>query len=162
MNTAPNTKYSHRDGIEVLYFIVPKNYANAISLYGSISLYDGYQYLNVKLMDVTTGTTNPGGLYAVNVGYDALGLSAYETSGEKIRQVDFQLLPTIRGVTGYTYSEIKSYMFELDEQPDNFNVCFLNKLGTYETYSSYGELVEDQDIQRSQYQKPYNVASCVS
>jgi hypothetical protein len=159
LNTAPDTKYSHRDGDEILYFLVPKNYANPLAVYGNIYMYDGTEYLAVKFYDVTTGVATFGGVAAISVGYDALGLSSYEpVAGSKIRKVDIQVYQSLSGVTGYTYTEQKSFLFELDEQPDTFNVAFLSKLGTYETYSFYGELVESQEINRSLYQKPYDVA----
>lgn len=160
LNTAPNNKYSHRDSAELLNFIIPKDYSYPISLVGNIYMYDGTSYTDIVLSNVLTGTSNNvGGLYSIAAGYEALGLSSYETGGEKIRKVELQLYQTISGLTGNTYSEMKSYTFEIDEQPDNFNVAFLNTLGTFETHTFIGELVEDQTIDRSEYQKPYDVVS---
>ena len=155
LNTAPNNKYSHRNGVEIMYFVLPYGYTAPISVYGNVYMFSGIEYLGVKFMDITTGTTTWGGVYAINVSYSALGLSSYEIGGEKIRKVDIQVYQN--GYTGTTYTELKSYLFEIDEQPDNFNVAFLSKLGTYETYSFYGEVIEGQEINRDLYQKSFEV-----
>ena len=160
LNTAPDTKYSHRNGDEILYFSVPQDYTYPMFVVANIYLYSGTEYLGVKMLDIKTGSTITGGVYGVSVGYNALGLDAYETAGERIRKIDIQIYQTIGGNTGYTYSDMKSYLFELDEQPDTFNVAFLSKLGTFETYSFYGEVVQGQEIDRATYQKPYGVSYC--
>ena len=64
---------------------------------------------------------------------------------------------TTDNVTWIDYSETKSFRFEIDEQPANYNVAFLNKLGTYETYSFVGEVVDSSEILRESYQKPYSI-----
>jgi hypothetical protein len=113
--------------------------------------------LNVKFFDITTGATptNFGGLAIISVGYNELNLSTYEASS-KIRKVDIIVKQDIGG-SPVNYSEVKSYMLEIDEQPNTYDVAFLNKLGTYETYSFTGELQETEDIVRDEYQKPYPI-----
>lgn len=158
MNTAPDTKFSHRNAIELMYFIIPKDYPQPLAVYGNIYMYDGSSTLNVKFFDITVSgaTTNFGGVAVLSVGYDVLGLSSYETAGNKIRKVEIQVKDssTLAG-----FSLPKSYLLEIDEQPDTYNVAFLNKLGTYETYSFIGELQENEEIVRSTYQRPYPIDS---
>ena len=158
LNTAGNTKYSHRDAQELMTFVLPKNYLYATAVYGNIYLYDGSIYNNVKLFDITTtgNTINFGGATVIMVGYDDMGLSTYE-SQSKIRKVDIQV-KQFSGSTWVSYTEVKSYLLEIDEQPDNYNVVFLNKLGTYETYAFTGERIDTADISRDLYQKPYTLS----
>lgn len=157
LNTAPDTKYSHRDAKEFISFIVTKDYVNALAVFGDITLYDGTSTTNVKLFDITTSgaTTNFGGVAIVSVGYDNLGLSSYETSS-KIRKVDVQV-KQLYGGSYIPYSTVKSYLLEIDEQPVNFNVAFLNSLGVYETYAFTGELQETSEISKDSYQRPYPI-----
>jgi len=156
LNTAPNTKYSHRDSDELYYVVIPKNYGFAMAVRGNIYMYDGTTYSNVNFFSIPTTTLNNfGGVCCLNMGYNKLGLSSYETSGNKIRKVEFW----IRHVhISPLYTEKKSYLLEIDEQPSYFNVAFLSKLGTYETFSFVGERQEQQEISRSSYQKPYPIS----
>ena len=156
LNTAPNTKYSHRDSKEFLNIVIPIDYAYPLELFGNIYLYDGSASYNVNLLTITNGL-NFGGVAMIQSGYDALGLEPYESGGVKIRKVELQVYQNSGGYI--PYSEVKSYLFEIDEQPDNFNIAFLNKLGTYETFTFIGELVENQEINRDSFQKPYNIGS---
>lgn len=158
LNTAPNTKFSHRDSKEFLNIVIPMDYANALSIFGNIYMYDGTEYLNVRLYDITTSgaTGNFGGVAVIQAGYDALGLSAYETPSALIRKVELQVRQ-LSGGSFIGYSETISYYLEIDEQPTNYNIVFLNSLGTYETYSFIGEVIESQSISRSSYQKPYPI-----
>jgi len=156
LNTASNTKYSQRDAKEFLNFTITQDYQYPLAVFGNIYLYDGSLYSNVKLLDITTSgaTFNFGGVAVVSVGYNDLGLVSYESSS-KIRKVELQIMQNTGSWVGY--SEIKSYMLEIDEQPSRYNVAFLNKLGTYETFSFIGELQETEDINRNLYQRPYSL-----
>lgn len=157
LNTAPNTKYSHKDAKELLYFMVAKNYGFALSVYGNIHLYDGSVVANHKFFDIipTGQTVNYGGVAVINVSYDDLNLQTFESTS-KVRKVDI-VVKQNTGSTIIPYTEVKSYLLEVDEQPSNYNLAFLSKLGTYETYSFVGENVESQDIQKSTYQRPYGI-----
>jgi len=158
LNTAPDTKYSQRDAKEFYSFVIPKDYTYPLAVYGNIYNYDGSSTLNVKFFDITTAGSpyNFGGVAVLSLGYNDLGLSAYEASS-KIRKVEFQVKQNDGGWISFT--ETKSYLLEIDEQPSNYNVAFLNKLGAYETYSFTGELQEVQEITRDLYQRPYSINS---
>ena len=161
LNTAQNTKYSHRDSKEFLNIVIPMDYMNPLALFGTITMYHGNVYSNVKFLDITTSgfTYNFGGVATIQAGYNDLGIYTYESLGiARIRKVDLQVRQ-LSGGSYIGYSETKTYSFEIDEQPSNFNIAFLNSLGTYETYSFVGEVIEGQEITRSQYQKPYGVSS---
>jgi hypothetical protein len=155
-NTAPNNKFSHRAAKEYMSIVVPQDYVNGLRVYGDITLYNGTEYTGVNLFDIKlSGTTNYGGMCVLSLGYVDLGLSVYETVS-KIRKVDFYVKQLSGGVW-YPYSETKSYLFEVDEQPNNYDVAFLNSLGCYETYTFTGEVIEGSEITRDSYQKPYPI-----
>ena len=157
LNTAPNTKVSNRHCKEFMSFVVEENYGWPLAVYADITLYDGTVHSNVKMYDIHTGSTYYGGVIVANVGYTELGLSSYETSS-KIRKVDITIMQEV--TSGWTaYSETKTYYLDIDEHCDKFNVAFLNSLGTYETYSFVGELIESQDTERMRYQRPYELNS---
>lgn len=156
LNTATSTKYSHRDSREFLNIVIPKDYTYPLALFGNIYMYDGTAHYNINLLTLTTGL-NFGGVGIIQAGYDALGLVPYESGGVKIRKVELQVRQDSGGYIGF--SETLAYNFEIDEQPANFNVVFLNSLGTYETYTFVGEVIESQDIESTTYQKPYGVSS---
>lgn len=160
MNTAPNPKYIPRGSKEWLYYLLPTQYPNALSLKGDIYYYNGTSQTGITFITITnlTGATNFGGVTALAAGYDELGLGAYEASGNtKIRRIDFAVWQTPSSGASTMLTETRSYLLEIDEQPQKFNVCWLNKLGTYETFSFVGEVVEDQEIIRQNYQAPYSV-----
>jgi len=107
-----------------------------------------------------TGATNFGGVTMLACGYDELGLAAYEASGNtKIRRVDFQVWQTDAQGNEFPLSEERSYLLEIDEQPQKYDVAWLNKLGTYSTFSFVGEVVEGEEVLRQTYQVPYPVNS---
>ena len=157
LNTAPNTKISNRGCKEFLSFIIKEDYGFPLALYANITLFDGTRYLNQKMYDIHTGTTYNGGIIVVNAGFADLGLGSYETSS-KVRRVDLTIMQDGYGYW-VPYSETKSYHLDIDDHCNMFNVAFLNSLGTYETYSFNGELIESQDTERIMYQRPYDLKS---
>lgn len=163
MNTAPNPKYIQRGSKEWLYFLLKTGYPKYLKLKGDIYYYNGTSQTGITFITITSNSNpvNFGGVTILAAGYDELGLAAYENSGNtKIKRVDFavwQQYPT--GGTSMKLTETRSYLLEIDEQPQKFNVAFLNKLGTYETFSFVGEVVEDQEVLRQTYQAPYIVNS---
>lgn len=159
LNTAENTKYAHRDGKEFLNIVFRQAYPYPLAVFVDINMYDGTVHEDVKLYDITTSgsTNNFGGVAIMSVAYDCTCISDYETGGAKIRSVDAQVRYTKDGVNWLPYSEVKTMRYELDEQPSNFNVTFLNKLGTYETYSFVGERVNESEITRENYQRPFEL-----
>lgn len=156
LNTSPSTKYSHRSGRELMSFTVPSGYIYPLKVYATITLYNGTTYVDVPFFDVMSSglTTFHGGVNCIAVGYNELSLSSYESSS-KIRQVDV----TVRYFNGswLPYTETRTYLLEIDEQPANYSVAFLNSLGTYETYTFIGEVQQTEDVTRNQYQRPYTL-----
>lgn len=156
LNTSHNGKYSHRDAKEFLNIVVEDSYQYPLAIYADIEMYDSTTYEDIKLYDIiTSGATNTGGVYVCAVSYDCC-LSPYETSGGKIRSVDLSV-KQYSGSTWVGYSETKTIRFNIDEQEDQFNIAFLNKFGAYETYTFVGEKVEQADIFRETYQRPYDI-----
>ena len=160
LNTAANTKYSHREGKEYLNTVMVENYEYPTAVFADINMYDGTVYSGVKLYDITTSgsTTNYGGVVVLPVAYACTCINTYETGGAKIRSVDITMkYSTDDGATFLPYSETKTFKFELDEQPANFKVAFLNRFGTYETYVFVGEVIDESEVNRELYQRPYDI-----
>ena len=164
LNSAPNPKEIPRGSNEFLYMLLKTSYPATLDLRGDIHYWsDGVAPVTgVTFFEISnlTGVTNFGGVTILACGYDELGLAAYEASGNtKIRRVDFAVWQTDN--TGYAQplTETRSYLLNIDEQPSKYDVAFLNKLGTFETYSFVGEVVESEMVERQTYQVPYSVNS---
>lgn len=162
LNTAPNPKYIARGSKEFLYLLLNSGYPNALTLKGDIYYYNGTSTTGVTFFNISTltGATNFGGVAVLACGYNELGLVNYENSGNtKIRKVDFAIWQTPPTGSTIKLTETRSYLLEIDEQPQKFDVIFLNTLGTYETFSFVGEVVQDQEVTRQNYTIPYNVSN---
>ena len=160
LNTAENTKYSHRGAKEFLNIVLEQNYQYPLAVFVDINMYNGTVYSDVKLYNITTSgdTTNFGGVATLAVAYACTCISDYETAGAKIRSIELSVKQSLDDEATWTeYSETKTVRYEIDEQPDNFNVAFLNKFGTYETYTFVGEVIEDEVVTREAYQRPYDI-----
>lgn len=138
LTNAPNPLQVQRNQTSFLYFILEKDQGSVLTLKGDIDYYDGTSQTGQTFINISTGTTNLGGVYCLNTSYEALGLAAYEASGNtKIKRVTFGVY-----ADDVLFSEQRTYRFEIDEQPRKFGVSFLNKLGAYDTFDFVG-VVED-------------------
>ena len=137
LTNSPNPLDIQREQSNYLYFVLEKDYPNpAIDVRGDIVYYDGTTDTGVTFFTITSGVTNSGGVYALDLSYTSLGLAAFEASGNtKVKRVTF----TVFGNDGaIEYTEDKVYRFEIDEQPRKFGVAFENKLGAYDTFDFIG------------------------
>jgi len=142
LTNAPNPLQVQRNQTAFLYFILEKDQGATLTLKGDIDFYDGTSTTGQTLINIASGSTNLGGVYALNVSYDALGLAAYEASGNtKIKRVSFGIYKD-----DVLFSEERTFRFEIDEQPRRFGVSFLNTLGAYDTFDFVG--VVENSIQR--------------
>jgi hypothetical protein len=157
LTNSPSTLYVQRDSKQYLSFLLEKYYATStcvLSCRGNIYFYNGTSVSGVTFFSITSaGTTNFGGMTLLAVGYDELGLAAYENSGNtKVRRVDFAVYQTLPTGT-YALTDIKTYLYEIDEAPTRFGVAFLNKLGGYDIFDFVGEVVYDENVTREELQK---------
>jgi hypothetical protein len=159
LTNSPNPKLIQRQSTEFLYFVMPANYQYPTELRGDIYFYDGTQIINYKFFNIFTGTTNFGGVIAMNVGYDKLGLHNLEVSGmttRKIKRIDFavhQLSGTVQ------YSVTKSYIYAVDDALRRFGVAFQNKLGGYDIFDFTGIVENTLDRVAGSYQVPRQIQS---
>jgi len=164
LQSDPNPKEIPRGSKEFLYMLMKASYPATLELRGDISYWSAgiAPVTDVTFFEISnlTGATNFGGVTILACGYDELGLAAYEASGNtKIRRVDFAVWQIDAQGNELPLTETRSYLLNIDEQPQKYDVAFLNKLGTFSTYSFVGEVVEGESIQRQQYQVPYAVNS---
>lgn len=161
LTDTPTVKDMQRDGSDWLYIILPRNYGRTLSVRADLYFYDGTSITGQTLYNVFTGTSNAGGVFMFGSGYEQLNLEAYETSGgtnKKIRRVDFALYQTDSlNPAGYPFSEVRSYRYEIDEQPSTYEVAFLNRRGCYDTFSFVGEIVDNVEREVGNYEVPLNV-----
>lgn len=135
LTNSPSVKRTYRNQKELLYFIMPKNIGSSVRLDGYIYFWDG-SFTATTLTTITTGSTNFGGVSVINTSYDSIGLDVIEqTTGKQIKQVDVAVY-TNNGANQYT--KIKSYFYPYHDTGNDFGVCFLNKLGTFETFNFKG------------------------
>jgi hypothetical protein len=147
LTNAPNPTYVQRDNQAYLYFVLPQNYGKALELRGDIKYYDGSQVLDYKFFDITTGSTNFGGVIALAIGSDKLGIPYLESSGgtyRKIKQIDF----AIHQLSGTSmYSEVRSLKYSIDPAERKFGCMFLNALGGYDAFDFAG--IVEKSVERS-------------
>lgn len=161
LTNSPSTLYVQRDSKQFLSFLLPKFYASSgrtLSCRGDVAYYNGVTTTGITFFQITSGsTTNFGGLTALNVGYDGLGLQALESSGNtKVRRVDFAVYQTDVNGT-YPLTTVKTFLYEIDEAPTKFGTAFLNKYGTWDIFDWVGEVVDDSNITREEYQVPREI-----
>lgn len=155
LTNAPNPLQIQRNQTNFLYFVLPKDYGQTLNLVGDIEFYDGTSSSGITFFNISTGTTNIGGVYALNVSYDTLGLLNYESSGNtKIKRVTF----SVNDDSG-AYTESRIYRFEIDEQPRKFGVSFENKLGGTDTFDFIGVVENSIDRTIKSYTVPREITS---
>jgi hypothetical protein len=145
LTNAPIPKQVQRDSSEYLYLILQKDYGRALSIVADLYFYDGSVLTGQTLYNITTGTTNWGGVYVVAAGYRELNLESYEVltgnTTRKIRRVDFAIHQKVGSTEWMPLTEIRSFRYEIDEQPRRYGVAFLNKHATWDIFDFSGEIV---------------------
>ena len=160
LTNKPTVLDMQRDGSDWLYLMLPRDYGKPLSIVADLYFYNGDALTGQTLYDVFTGTTNAGGVFTFGSGYEQLGLAAYETSGgttRKIRRVDFAVYQDDATLGVVPLSEVRSYRYEIDEQPSTFEVAFLNELGCYDTFSFVGEIVDNVERETGNYEVPLEI-----
>ncbi len=150
LDNAPIVKNVNRDSSEFLFFLIPKDYGKTLQVKGDMYFFDGTSLTGETLITVTTGATNVGGVYCLSAGYRELHLEDYEvltgSTTRKIRRLDFAVWQSDSANT-LTYTETRSYRFEIDEMPRRYGVAFLNKLGTWSCFDFNGEIVNNVNFE---------------
>jgi len=155
LTNSPNPLDIQRLQTNFLYFILEKDLGATLTLKGDIEYYDGTSDTGITFINIASGSTNSGGVYALNVSYESLGLAAYEASGNtKVKRCTFGVY------SGSTlFSEERTYRFEIDEQPRKFGVSFENKLGAYDTFDFIGIVENSVNRTKKNYTVPRNISS---
>jgi hypothetical protein len=163
LTNAPNPTYVQRNNSAYLYFVLPRNYGKSLDLRGDIYFYDGTQVLEYNFFDITTAisgvTNNFGGVIALAIGADKLGIPAIEISGgtyRKVKQIDF----AIHQLSGTSlFSEVRSFRYAIDEAERKFGCMFLNGVGGYDAFDFAGIVENSVERTFSTYTVPreYNV-----
>ena len=123
--------------------------------------YDGSQVTGVTFFSISTGSTNAGGVMVMNLSYDKLGLSNYESSGSTNRKIKRVEVAIYASGGSIQYTEEKVYRFEIDEQPRKFGILFQNSLGMYDSFDFIGIVEETIDRQAQYYIELIRACSCV-
>ena len=155
LTNSPNPKLIQRDSTEFLYFIYPENYNSNHSFVcrGDIYYYDGTSDTNVNFFTIINTNENAaGGVMTIDISYDKLNLSTYET-GKKIRRVDLWVEQD-NGGTITQYSEVKSYQLAVEDKDTKFGVIFQNLLGGYDAFDFVGIIEETIDRTYGTYTLP--------
>ena len=150
LTRAPNPKQVQRtNNQEFLYFILQKDYTYNLDLRGDIYFYDGSVVNNYKFFDITTSLYNFGGVVALNISSDKLGLPALEVSGgtfRKIKTIEFAIHQDKDG-SFLHYSEVRSFRYAIDEAERSFSCMFLNSLGGYDNFTFAG--INERSVERT-------------
>jgi len=138
LTNSPTVKQASREQRELLYFIVPKNLnQGTLAVKGDIVFWDGTTLASQTFITISTGSTNFGGAFCVNVSFDILGLDVIESSNNKlIKQLNIGVYSgtgTTRNVT-----ELKSFAYDLEERTNRVGISWLNKLGTFDSFDFTG------------------------
>jgi hypothetical protein len=148
LTNSPEPKMIQRESKEYLYFIYPEDY-NTDTLFrcqGNIHYYDGSVDNDIFFYDIIDMNTNAaGGVMAIDISYDRLGLGSYEIT-KKIKKVEIWV-HQLRYNAHSIYSKIKTYRFEIEDKPRKFGIVFQNVLGGYDSFDFIG--IVEQTIDRS-------------
>lgn len=160
LTTAPSVKQVQRNSSEYLFFILPKDYGKTLSVKGDLYFYDGTILTGETLYTISTGSTNFGGVFCCAAGYNELNLADYEVltgdSTRKIRRVDFAVWQSDSANT-LTYTETRSFRYEIDELPRRYGCAFLNSLGTWDIFDFSGEIIDDVEYSNDRIEIPREV-----
>lgn len=152
LSSSPVNKYITRTSQEYLYFLLPKNYGNILTLKATLYLSNGTIVYDQNVKSITTTATNAGGVCCINCSYTSLGLSSFETSTVKIMYYQLKIYQNVSGLGSIGYSEYKKYI--ISDNAIGFGINFQNKLGMYDSFDFIGAVEETIDRAYQVYTKP--------
>jgi hypothetical protein len=159
LTNRPYKFHTHRNSINYLYFFLRKNYGKLLRGLANIYFNDGTSLIGEVLSYITNDVTNAGGVCSVNVSYDSLSLSSYETETKKIDYIKYWIVQEDQTYGYVTYSTYAEFYFS--NRPyirgtygDNFGVHFQNALGMYDSFDFVGVIEETINREQSTYTKP--------
>lgn len=163
LTSFPEDKYVTDKSRELLYFIVPKNIRNPLSLHADIEFWNGTKIDNRRIYTFFSGSNvntidNYGGVFIANVSHEYC-LKAIETENgnAQIKRATFYLRYGVNSF--FVWSERKSYFFyqvgsrELDD--NYYPLAFLNELGSFDTFEFVGNNEKTVDRTKSSLTLPY-------
>ena len=136
LTNSPNPKLIQRESQEYLYFIVEKDLGATLDVRGDLEFWDGTSESDITYFTISTGTTNAGGVMMLNISYDKLGLSSYESGSTTTRKIKNATFAVYSGGTQYTQE--RTYHFEIEDKPRKFGIVFQNELGGYDSFDFVG------------------------
>lgn len=158
LTNAPNPKLIQRNSQEYLYFILQGEYDAALDLRGDIYYYDGTSTTGVTFFTIQSATGNTaGGVLALNLSYDKLGLANYESSGgtnRKIKRLGYAVYQTDASGNTFQYTEQRQYRMEIEDRPRKFGLIFQNKVGGYDSFDFVGIVEDTIDRSKGTYTLP--------
>lgn len=160
LTNAPNPKLIQRNSQEYLYFILQAGYNSKLDVRGDLYFYDGTEELNQTFFTIQeAGDNDAGGVLALNLSYDKLGLATYESSGNtqrRIKRAEFAIYQTDQDDNLIPYTEKKSYRFEIADRPRKYGIVFQNKLGGFDSVDFVGIVEETINRESGTFTLPIN------
>lgn len=159
LTNSPSPKQIQRNSKEFLYFVLPKDYGTDLSVRGDMYFYDGTQVTGQTFFNISTGSTNRGGVMCLNLSYDKLGLASFEQSGTTNRKIKRLEVAVYASGGTIQYTQTKQFRFEIDEMPRKFSIFFQNALSFYDAIDFVGVVEETIERSTGSYTVPidYNV-----
>ena len=148
LTNAPDPKLIQRASQEYLYFILKAGYDQQLDVRGDLDFYDGSSVSGATFFEIQNATGNSaGGVMALNLSYDKLGLAAYETSGSTTRKIKRATFAIWQNSGDTRYSDHKAYRFEIEDRPRKFGIVFNNVVGGFDSFDFVG--IVEETINRS-------------
>ena len=151
LTNAPDPKQIQRNSQSYLYFILKSGYDATLDVRGDLDFYDGSSVTGITFFQIQSFSGNSaGGVMALNISYDKLGLAAYETgvtTTRKIKNATFAIWQTPSGGTASQYSDHRAFRFEIEDRPRKFGIVFNNVLGGWDSFDFVG--IVEQTINRT-------------
>jgi len=158
LTNSPNPKLIQRNSQEYLYFILQGNYNEKLIVKGDLYFYDGSEELDQEFFTIQESSGNTaGGVLALNLSYDKLGLSDYETTTgaeRRIKRAEIAVYQQDSGGNELPYTNARSYRFEFKDKPRKYGVIFQNNLGGYDSVSFVGIVEESINRESGRYTVP--------
>lgn len=160
LTNSPNPKQIQRNQNEYLYMITEKNNPLQLKLFGDIYFYDNTKIDRHEFYTIQDGNDNAGGVIAMNLSYDKLGLDVMENAGsikKKIKFLDVYLMVYNSPMDVWLmHTAKKRYSFNINEQPRKFGIIFQNRLGGYDTFDFVGVKETTYNREFGEYTVPLN------
>jgi len=160
LTNAPDPKLIQRASQEYLYFILQSEYDKQLDVRGDLEFWDGSVQTGVTFFEIQTPDENSaGGVLALNMSYDKLGLDSYEDQGGTIRKIKNATYAVWQTSGTTQYTEDRTYRFEIEDRPRKFGIVFQNKLSGWDAFDFVGIVEQTINRTRGSYTVPISYNS---